>query len=111
MTSRYALAPTLAMAVVMGQVHDRTTGQPLAHVKVTLGSSHTTTDGAGRFTFRNVKPGSPQLTLESDDVPQKRITVHIGTANVHLDVEACSTTLDYNCSAPLPGTQSGSGAG
>ncbi len=111
MTPRHPLASTLAIAVILGNVYDRTTGQPLAHVTVTLGASHATTDAAGRFTFRNVKPGSSQLTLESQDVPEQHFTVRVGAVrNVHLELHACSTTLDYDCAAPGPGTQGG-GAG
>jgi hypothetical protein len=90
----------LALVILAGRVLDRTTGQPLAHVRVSSGHVGVTTDSAGRFVLRGLHPGRAELLLESDDVPAQHATVTLGTGTTHHDLRACSTTLDYNCSSP-----------
>jgi hypothetical protein len=90
----------LAVVVLSGRVLDRTTGQPLAHVRVGSGRVSATTDAAGRFTLRGLHPGRVDLRLESDDVPVQHASVTLGAGTTHRDLRACSTTLDYNCSSP-----------
>ncbi len=98
----------LVLALLTGHVLDRTTGQGLAHVRVTAGSTHTTTDGSGAFTLRGLKTGPLAVTLESDDVPAQHFTVTVGSGTTAHDFRACSTTLDYSCAAPaLPGGAGG----
>jgi hypothetical protein len=99
----------LALAMLSGRVLDRTTGQGLAHVRVTAGSSHATTDRSGGFTLRGLKSGPLGVTLESDDVPVQHFTVTVRGATEH-DFRACSTTLDYNCGAPALPNAPGGGA-
>jgi protocatechuate 3,4-dioxygenase beta subunit len=98
----------LALALLAGRVLDRTTGQPLAHVRVSSGHVSATTDAAGRFTLRGLPPGHADVLLESDDVPAQHASVTLGPGTTHRDLRACSTTLDYNCSSP--GAPSGPGA-
>lgn len=90
----------LALVILAGRVLDRTTGQPLAHVRVSSGHISATTDSAGRFMLRGLHPGRADLLLESDDVPAQHATVTLGTGTTYHDLRACSTTLDYNCSSP-----------
>lgn len=92
----------LALAVVTGHVTDRTTGQPLAGVRVALNGATTasaTTKGDGSYRIRDVKPGHYVVTLSSDDVPPQRFDITIAPSvkpGTH-DFVACSTTLDYSC--------------
>lgn len=90
----------LALVVLAGRVLDRTTGQPLAHVRVTSGQASAVTDSAGRFVLRGLHPGHADLLLESDDVPAQHANVTLGTGTTHRDLRACSTTLDYSCAGP-----------
>ncbi len=99
----------LALAMLTGHVLDRTTGQGLAHVRVTAGSAHATTDRSGSFTLRGLKAGPLAVTLESDDVPVQHFTVTVRGATEH-DFRACSTTLDYSCGAPALPNAPGGGA-
>ncbi len=99
----------LVLALLTGHVLDRTTGQGLAHVRVTAGSTHTTTDGSGAFTLRGLKTGPLAVTLESDDVPAQHFTVTVRGSMQH-DFHACSTTLDYSCGAPALPNAPGGGA-
>jgi protocatechuate 3,4-dioxygenase beta subunit len=92
----------LALAVVTGHVTDRTTGQPLAGVRVALSGTTTisaTTKADGSYRIRGVKPGRYAVTLSSDDVPPQRFDITIAPSakpSTH-DFVACSTTLDYSC--------------
>jgi len=104
------LASALALAVLSGHVIDRTTGQALAHVRVTGAGARSTTDSAGRYTLRGIKPGSVRVTLESDDVPAQHFTVTVRGGAMQHDFTACSTTLDYDCGAPALPNSPGSGA-
>jgi len=99
----------LALALLAGRVLDRTTGQPLAHVRVSSGHVSATTDAAGHFVLRGLHAGRADLLLESDDVPAQHASVTLGTGTTHRDLRACSTTLDYNCSTPdAPAAPNGS---
>ena len=99
-------------SVLAGRVLDRTTGQPLAHVVVRASSGpRATTDANGRFVLHGLHGRSVRVTLESDDVPEQHVTVPLAArATTHHDLRACSTTLDYNCGAPVPTSTDGSGA-
>jgi protocatechuate 3,4-dioxygenase beta subunit len=96
----HRVAVAIAVVLLTGRVLDRTTGQPLAHVRVSSGHVSATTDSAGRFSLRGLHPGRAELLLESDDVPAQHASVTLGTGTTHRDLRACSTTLDYNCSSP-----------
>jgi len=101
----------VAVAVFSGHVVDKTTGQPLAGVRVALGAAHAITDKAGRFALRGVRSGSATVTLQSNDVPLQRVTVTISAPATARDLRACSTTLDYNCGAPAAPAGASSGSG
>jgi hypothetical protein len=88
------------LAVLIGTVSDRTTGQPLPGVGVALGAVHATSHADGSFRLNGVKPGRATLTVSSDDVPPQNIPVTVGTATSHVALRVCSTTLDYNCGPP-----------
>ncbi len=102
-------ATAFAVLLLSGSVLDRTTGQPLAHVRVVSGGLRATTDTGGHYTLRGVKRGTLAITLESDDVPAQHFSVKIGGGTNHADFRACSTTLDYNCGAPVPDFGNGNG--
>jgi hypothetical protein len=100
--SRSPLGPvaqclTIALAIVTGTIGDRTTGQPLMGVGITIGSAHATTKADGRFRLTGVKPGPATLMVESDDVPPQHFSVKIGAKTTRVELRVCSTTLDYNC--------------
>lgn len=106
MTRLRATLTAAALALLIGQITDATTGQPLTHVTVELSGAHprvTTTDTSGAYRFLSVAPGRYQLTIHSRDVPpvSRRVTVH--RAKTTLNITACSTTLDYSCAAGAPG--------
>jgi hypothetical protein len=103
-----ALGFAFAAALLSGRVFDRTTGQALAHVRVSAGAASATTDAAGRYTLRGLHAGTASVTLESDDVPAQHFTVTVGPHATEHDFRACSTTLDYDCGAPA---QTGPGGG
>ena len=88
------------LAVLLGTISDRTTGQPLPGVHVALGAVHATSRSDGSFRLNGVKPGPATLTLMSDDVPPQHVSVTVGSATSRADVRVCSTTLDYNCGPP-----------
>jgi protocatechuate 3,4-dioxygenase beta subunit len=105
-TSALAQAAALTAAVLLGQVSDRTTGQPLPGVIVQVGTLHTTSDKAGRFTLKGVRAGAQTLTASSSDVPVQHFHATVAEPSTRFNVRVCSTTLDYDCS----GTTGGSGS-
>lgn len=94
----------LALALLVGQITDQTTGQPLHGVHVTLtqrgGTLRAITDDNGQFRLSGVRPGLHTLTYASDDVPPRTLSVHIRGTKQQLHITACSTTLDYSCVGP-----------
>lgn len=96
MLARSPLA-ALVLAVLIGTISDRTTGQPLSGVHVSLGTAHATSRDDGSYRLTGVKPGPATLTVSSDDVPPQHFPVTVGPATSRADVRVCSTTLDYNC--------------
>ena len=98
---------TLAVAILSGNIVDKTTGQPLTDVEVRVNGAGGVTpahsDAAGHYTLRGLSPGRHTLTLSSDDVPPQTFEVVInGNKPQHFDMTACSTTLDYSCAAAQP---------
>jgi hypothetical protein len=100
MPIRPSFLPALMFAVLLGTISDRTTGQPMAGVDVSLGSVHATSRSDGSYKLAGVKPGHATLTVSSDDVPPQHLPVTIGPAASRADLRVCSTTLDYNCGIP-----------
>ena len=100
----------MTAVLVLGHVLDRTTGQGLAHVRVSAAGATSTTDAAGAYALRGLKPGTIAITLESDDVPAQHFTVRVNGTTTRHDFRACSTTLDYSCSGPAVPASNGGGA-
>ncbi len=90
----------LLLAVLVGTVTDRITGQPLPGVTVTAGPVHATTHADGSYRLDGLKPGRVTVTVTSDDVPPQAFPVTVGPATTRANLRACSRTLDYNCGAP-----------
>jgi protocatechuate 3,4-dioxygenase beta subunit len=102
--SKFAVAGLFALAVLVGHVTDKTTGQPLANVTIAVGAQHTTTDAHGAYRLTGVSPGHYTLSASSKDVPpQHRSVVIKSGAPTTLDLVLCSTTLDYSCAGAGPG--------
>ncbi|MGB8520060.1 MAG: carboxypeptidase-like regulatory domain-containing protein [Candidatus Tumulicola sp.] len=95
----------LVLAVLAGRVTDATTGQPLPHVTIAIGSHHANTDAHGAYRLTGLSPGRHTLLASSDDVPPQRrdIVVKAQGADTILNLVLCSTTLDYGCGAAGPG--------
>jgi hypothetical protein len=90
----------LTVAVLVGNLADRTTGQPLPGVVVTVGKVHATSHADGSFRLSGVKPGRATLSVSSDDVPPQQFSVTVGATTTRVNLRVCSTTLDYNCGPP-----------
>lgn len=99
-----AITAALAATVLLGQITDKTTGQPLRGVQIQVtqghGTLHTRSDADGRFTIKGVSPGTHTLRYLSDDVPPRTISVKVHGAKDRISITACSTTLDYSCAGP-----------
>lgn len=91
------LVALLALTWLSGRIVDRTTGQPLPGVHITVAGANASTDGDGRYRLRGLVPGTYTLTLQSNDVPAERVRVTLKSGANERDVRACSTTLDYGC--------------
>jgi protocatechuate 3,4-dioxygenase beta subunit len=94
---RASHAFALVAAILVGTVSDRTTGQPLPGVTVSIGAAHAVTHADGTYRLAGVKTGAATLNAESDDVPPQHFTVKVGKTSSRADLRVCSTTLDYNC--------------
>lgn len=94
---RFFRAAGVLAALLIGTVSDRTTGQPLPGVSVSIGAVHATTRADGSFRLAGVKAGRTTVRTESDDVPPQHFAVTVGKVSSRLDLRVCSTTLDYNC--------------
>ncbi len=94
----------LVFATFSGHVVDVTTGQPMPGVHIHLAGAATsdvTTDAAGRFVIRRLRPGGYTISVESDDVPEQDFPVKLVANRITvLDLKVCSTTLDYHCGGP-----------
>jgi hypothetical protein len=100
MQRRIVTVTSLVFAVLIGTISDRTTGQALSGVTVTLGAAHGISHTDGTYRLTGVKPGAATLTVSSDDVPPQHIDVTVGPATTRANLTVCSTTLDYNCGPP-----------
>jgi Carboxypeptidase regulatory-like domain len=90
-----------SFAIVVGTITDKTTGQPLVGVVVTTTAANqhlrARTDAQGHFTLGNLPAGTYTLHLSSDDVPPQTLHIQVKEKDAHLNLRACSTTLDYKC--------------
>ena len=76
----------LAVTLLTGQLSDRTTGQPLKDVHVSIAGATSSTDSRGRYRLIVPHPGTFTLTLQSADVPVERIRVTLTAGSrAHLD--------------------------
>ena len=89
----------MAFVLLAGSIADRTTGQPLGGVTVSVGAAHTVSRADGSFRLNVTKPGPAVVSVSSDDVPPQQFTVTVGTKS-RVNLRVCSTTLDYNCGPP-----------
>jgi hypothetical protein len=93
--------------VVAGNIVDRTTGQPLTGVDVRAQGgakvAPARSNADGHYVLRGLTPGHYTLTVSSDDVPPQTFDVVVRAGSVqHLNLTACSTTLDYSCAPVTP---------
>lgn len=77
---------------IAGSVSDRTTGEPVATVNVSIspGGSSTVTGSDGTFTFRNLEAGSYTLTITKEGYKQNSSTVSVRSGDptpAHLLIE------------------------
>src|SRR5579875_88278 len=93
-----ALSCAFATAIVSGQIRDRTTGQPMPDIRVTIGSRRTSTDAGGRYSLRGIPSGTQTLVVQSNDVPRQTFQVDVNAPSTRFDARVCSMTLDYSCS-------------
>ncbi|MGC4049212.1 MAG: TonB-dependent receptor [Paludibaculum sp.] len=100
-----ATAAPPALVCLRGRVVDGRTGEPLAGTRVALRaqSLETTTDGAGRFELRGVRPGAAEIELGADGyaLVWRRVEVPAG-ADLAVELRMGGTTS---------GTPAGGGAG
>ncbi len=97
---KLGMTMAFAFAILVGSVTDRTTGQTLPGVTITVGAAHTVSRSDGSYKLAGVKPGHATISVMSDDVPPQRFPVTVGKTATRADLTVCSTTLDYNCGAP-----------
>ena len=101
MDAHRSLATSLLLAVLVGTISDRTTGQPLPGVQISLGAAHTTSRADGTYRLGGLKPGQATLTVTSNQgVPPQHFSVTIGKTTSHADFRVCDIALDYNCGQP-----------
>jgi hypothetical protein len=98
--TRLSFISSLMFAVLIGTITDRTTGQPMPGVAISLGAAHATSHADGTYKLTALKPGRASVTVSSDDVPPQHLPVSVGPATSRADLRVCSTTLDYNCGIP-----------
>lgn len=102
--SNVARLAALSFALLVGQITDKTTGQPLVGVRVEIAQGtamlHSVTGTDGRFRLPGVRPGPHTLQYSSADVPPHSVKIDVRAKNDPLHITACSTTLDYSCVGP-----------
>ena len=96
----FAPLAVLALAVLVGRITDRTTGQPLAGLEITADGpirARARTDADGRYIFRSLRPGHYLIDVHGKGVPTvaKHIVLHDGKVTENITV--CNVALDYSC--------------
>ena len=89
----------LLATTLIGTILDKTTGQPLAGVHVSIAGKHATSDARGAFRISGLHPGSALLTYSSHDVPEQTVKLNVSGKTARVRLRACSITLDYQCGA------------
>jgi hypothetical protein len=102
MSRIFPLAAAAALTLLTGHITDKTTGQPLAGVRI-IASGHAgryaaTTNAHGLFHLA-LPGGRYRLNFSSRDVPPQQQDVTIAGKRQSITLQACSTTLDYACGA------------
>ncbi len=98
-----AVCAAIAFVVLVGRITDRTTGQSLSRLTVTLtGPSHasTRTGPDGRYRLRRLRPGLYRLVIRGKGVPTVRTQIKLEGREVTKDFVVCNIALDYSCSNP-----------
>lgn len=80
------------VGIIAGSVSDRTTGEPVATVNVTItpGGSSTVTGSDGSFSFRNLNPGNYTLAIKKEGYKDNSSTVSVRAGDptsAHLLIE------------------------
>lgn len=91
----------LALAVLVGRITDRTTGQSLSGLRVTtIGPTRAAarTDSDGRYVFRNLRPGKYTLVIRGKGVPTVRARIALTGRKTTKNLAVCNVALDYSCS-------------
>ena len=92
------IAETLSLGSIAGSVSDRTTGEPVATVSVSIspGGSSTVTGSDGTFWFRNLEEGSYTLSIHKEGYKQNNstVSVHMGDpTSAHLLIERIPSSI------------------
>ncbi len=96
-----ATCAAIAFVVLVGRITDRTTGQSLARLTVTLtGPSHASarTGPDGRYRLLRLRPGIYRLTIRGKGVPTVRTSIRLEGRRVTKNFVVCNIALDYSCS-------------
>ncbi|MGC8484651.1 MAG: carboxypeptidase-like regulatory domain-containing protein [Candidatus Baltobacteraceae bacterium] len=99
----FAPLAVLALAVLVGRITDRTTGQPLAGLEITAtgpSRARTQTDSEGRYTFRSLHPGHYSLEIRGKGVPLVQKYVYVSASKTTENITVCNVALDYSCENP-----------
>lgn|GEM_PF-2501790 len=99
------LAPSaaLAFAILVGQVSDRTTGQPLGGLRVSsIGPTRTSvrTNADGHYLLRNLRPGRYTILIRGKGVPTVRARITLSDRRQRKNFVVCNVALDYSCANP-----------
>lgn len=93
----FCMLNLLLATTLLGAIFDKTTGQPLVGVHVSVAGKHATSDTHGRFHITGLREGRTVLTYSSHDVPEQTVHVLLSGSTVNVRLPACSITLDYQC--------------
>lgn len=93
---------TLSVGSIVGSVSDRTTGEPVSTVNVSISpdGSQTVTGSDGSFTFRNLEEGNYTLTITKENYKQNNSSVSVRRGDptpVHLLIERIPAVVTADC--------------